>query len=98
MGRNNADLLGISYIFTDTHPNLHELEAHSSVVGDVIGYLAWRKNSGMITDISVSVPYRGRGLATGMFNHAKSMRGVAKIKHSPVKTPAGAAWSKSVGD
>lgn len=98
MTRNNADLLGISYIFTDTHPTLHELEAHSSVVGDVIGYLAWRKTGGEIADVSVDEPYRRRGIATGMFNHAKSLRGVARIKHSPAKTPEGILWAKSVGD
>jgi len=96
--RNNADLLGISYIFTDTHPTLHELEAHSSAAGDVIGYLAWRKTGGEIADVSVDEPYRRRGIATGMFNHAKSLRGVAKIKHSPAQTRVGNAWAKAVGN
>lgn len=97
MGRNNADFNGISYIYTGTHPTAHQLEAFDPKVGDVVGYMRWNKENGRIEDITVDREHRRKGIATGMWNHAKNLD-VTPPKHSPVRSPSGLAWSEAVGN
>jgi len=96
MGRNKADFNGISYTFTDTHPTSHELEAFDPAVGDVVGYMRWNRQHGRVEDISVDPEHRGKGIATGLWNHAKTL-GVTAPQHSSVRTKSGQAWAEKVG-
>ena len=74
----------------------------SAEMGDEeIGRLEWYSRGNMvISDIFVEEPYRRRGVATGMWNHAhevaKSTRGVQPPRHSSDRTDSGDAWARSV--
>lgn len=97
MGRNNKDFDNLEFKLTSTHPTSHELEAVSPTVGDVVGYMRWNKKSGEVEDISVDAPYRRQGIATQMWNHAKTLD-VVQPKHSSVLKDAGKEWATKVGD
>ncbi len=67
--------------------------------GESIAYMRYRKDSGRIEDISVDQEHRRKGVATGMYKHAKDMaeaKGIVSPVHSQVKTPDGEAWANSV--
>jgi GNAT superfamily N-acetyltransferase len=93
VGRNNADFQNITYKFTDTHPTSHELEAFDPTVGDVVGYLRWHRKSGRVEDVNVDKEHRRKGIATGLWNHAKTL-GVTPPRHSGVRTESGASWAE----
>lgn len=101
MPRNNADFHNLSYILTSTHPTSHELEAFDAKSNSIIGYMRWHKKTGQVQDIQVDKEHRRKGVATGMWNYAKSLsssdKSISTPKHSPVRTSEGDSWANSVG-
>ena len=49
-----------------------------------------------VAEVSVNKKYRKQGIATAMWEHAKTTG--LKPKHSETQTPSGRAWAKKVGD
>jgi ribosomal protein S18 acetylase RimI-like enzyme len=60
-----------------------------------IGHLALHGN-GRVRDIAVHPEWQRKGIATAMWNHAKTNE--LNPKHSAELTDDGKAWSKKVGD
>ena len=99
MTRNKADFQGVTFKYYDSHPNNHEIEAYLPNEEDPVGYMRWSKTDGTIHDINVPKAYRRQGIATAVYNHAVTLantQGITMPKHSPVRTPDGAAWAASV--
>jgi len=71
----------------------HLIEAYKGKYGP-IGHLEWSADTGEIKDVNVTPEHQRKGLATAMFNKAKT---ITPVKHSAVRTPEGDAWAKSVG-
>jgi GNAT superfamily N-acetyltransferase len=71
------------------------IEAHHPDEGKV-GHLLWHPN-GEIQDVQVDEPHRRKGVATGMLEHAKTLK-VKPPKHSELRTEEGDAWVQSLGD
>lgn len=65
-------------------------------------YLDWSPVNGVVSMVSTQGDYQGRGLASGLWNIAKSLgeehAGVTPVQHSDVQTPKGKQWAKKVGD
>jgi ribosomal protein S18 acetylase RimI-like enzyme len=99
----HPDNIGQQFTHYTTHPTSHELEAFDPKVNDVVGYMRWSKTDGQIQDIAVPKRFQRQGIATSMWLHAKNLAetssgDIISPKHSPVRTPEGAAWAKKVGD
>jgi hypothetical protein len=65
--------------------------------GEKVGYLHWSGTTGRTYKIDVDDDHQRRGLATAMWNHANSLKGVRKPQHSNDRTDVGDAWARSVG-
>lgn len=67
--------------------------------GENVGYLSLRKDpihEGLVDMVKTKDGFKRKGIATGMWKHAKK-RGLKPI-HSDAQSPAGAGWAKKVGD
>lgn len=99
----HADNIGRQFTHYATHPASHELEVFDEKENDVVGYMRWSKTDGQVQDIAVPKRFQRQGIATSLWTHAKSLAensdgSVISPKHSPVRTPEGAAWVQKVGD
>ena len=63
--------------------------------GEKIGQLSWDKITNSVEGIKVLAPHQGQGIATEMWNYAKT---ISPITHSPYRTPAGDRFAHSIGD
>jgi len=93
--------------FSDEYTFQHDLAPEGSSVRDhyvgafhptdgQIGHIQWKPNAGVIEMIQVNEKHRRKGVATAMYNYAKSLD--PNIKMSRVRTPAGDAWRQSMPD
>jgi GNAT superfamily N-acetyltransferase len=71
----------------------HLIEAYKGKYGPV-AHFEWSADTGEIKDVKVEPEHQRKGLATAMFNKAKT---ITPVRHSNVRTPEGDAWAKSVG-
>jgi hypothetical protein len=94
MGRNNADFHGVQ--FTHKHEKYGEITIEASHPEH--GFLGSMRLSkyGEVKDIRVGEPFRRKGVATGMWNYAKSQG--FNPEHSDSRTEEGDAWAASTGD
>ena len=53
------------------------------------------KRPPMVVDLKVNQEHRRKGLATAMWNHARSIE--PDLHHDDIQTPDGEAWVKRVG-
>jgi GNAT superfamily N-acetyltransferase len=99
MGRNNGDFHGVTFRHQPSASGGHFIFAsHPEAEAEgrnTVGYLQIMP-SGEVRDVYVDEDYRGKGIATGMWTHAKKV-GLNPI-HSSEQTSEGASWAKSVGD
>lgn len=67
--------------------------------GQVIGEMSWHKD-GEIKNLTVQDTHQRRGIATTMYDIAKSATAKKNValRHSPQRTDMGEAWAKSTGD
>ena len=81
----------------------HTVEAHNK--GERVGFMAFGHSGGVI-DMGVAKEHQRKGVATGMWNHALSLRGttdkasgirIPSVEHSAHRTRQGEAWAKSTG-
>jgi hypothetical protein len=94
MGRSNSAFHGVS--FSHTQKNYGEVSVEASHPEH--GYLGAMDldKFGYVKDIRVGEDFRRKGVATGMWNYAKSQG--LNPQHSDSRTPAGDAWASSTGD
>jgi len=94
---------GKQFPYTYTHGTIPDssslgewnaIEAHHPDEGKV-GHLIWHPE-GEIQDVQVSEPHRRKGVATGMYEHAKRLK-VKPPEHSEFRTEEGDAWARAVG-
>jgi len=83
-----------------TVPNSSGLETHHAVIAHhsqdgEVGHLQWHPE-GEIQDVHVDETHRRKGVATGMLRYAEGL-GVAKPKHSELRSEEGDAWARAVG-
>jgi hypothetical protein len=72
----------------------HKVTAHHK--GEEVGYLIWGKDSyGVISGLHVNPEHRDKGVATGMYLHAKSL-GVKGPEHSEERTQDGNGWAHAM--
>jgi hypothetical protein len=72
----------------------HMITAHAGKgTGKALGMLTWTK--GVIQKIDVNENKQRQGIATQMYEHAKTI--TPGLAHSNNRTDMGDAWSKSVG-
>ena len=83
----------------------HKITATDKKSGAVAGWLEWGNpsyrndsSSGRLEHVLVEQPHRGTGLATLMWNHAKTISGAPRPEHSEYRTPEGDRWAKTTGD
>jgi hypothetical protein len=72
----------------------HFVEAYHE--GEKVGSLNWYGTTGTVGKIDVEDEHQRRGVATAMWDHAQSLKGVRKPKHSNDRTTQGDAWMKAV--
>lgn len=80
-------------------PHVNEVQAHLG--GRVIGRLEWDNTTGEIDMVEVGVRFRRQGVATKMLRYAEKIaaESMGRIKspvHSPLRSPSGDAWARSV--
>lgn len=67
-----------------------------------IGWIRWQSNDeGRIAHIEIAKEYRRRGLATFLYDYAKTIsleKGITPPRHHEVRTEAGEEWANSIGD
>lgn len=66
-----------------------------------VGSLHWHPEQGTVTYLNVHDDYRRKGVATSMWNEAKTQARKNKLTppvHSSSQSPDGRAWARSVGD
>lgn len=61
------------------------------------GHIRWSAATGEITSLSVDPGLRRQGIATAMYNHAKSNY-YPPPAHSSARSPEGSAFARSTGD
>jgi hypothetical protein len=94
MTRNNADFNGINFS--------HKQEKYGGVTIEAShpehGYLGSMRLSkyGEVKDVRVGEEHRRKGIATGMWNYAKTQG--FNPEHSDSRTPEGDAWAATTGD
>ena len=103
MSRNEEFSQGHGFTFRvedqDVIPSDHALVVAQNHQGKEIGFMELgpnREEGRRVMDIQVNEDHRRRGVATGLWNHAKE-RGMNPV-HSSMRTHAGDQWAKSVGD
>ena len=72
----------------------HLIEGHHNKAGHVAN-LEWSPESGEIKNVEVEQSHQRQGLATAMFNFAKSL-GVTQPKHSASLSSEGSSWKESL--
>ena len=100
MGANNADFNGLNFMYSGAGGD-HVVTAHHSEHGQ-IGHLIWRRGTGEIVDLLTEPEHERKGVATGMWEHAKTVAAnsdgkILRPQHSAVQTPKGKRWAKKVG-
>ena len=108
MTRNNADFHGVTFRYERDSEGDHNIIAEHPSENEPIGYLTWADRdyeegaqAGNIMDVHVAQEHQRKGVATGMYNYAKSIaRGVGAPHptHAESRTVSGEAWAKKVGD
>jgi ribosomal protein S18 acetylase RimI-like enzyme len=63
--------------------------------GKPVGSLTWRGTSGVVDMIKVDPEHQRRGVATAMWDHAQSLKGIRKPRDNGDFTDAGRAWAKA---
>jgi len=84
----------------DEHWQDHLITAHHNESGEEVGYMMYGSN-GYVDDIYVHPEHRRRGVATAMWEHAKSLAAKKQApypQHSDQRSLEGEAWSKSTGN
>ena len=84
---------GYSLHVDKTNEYLHSIQVMKD--GEVVGQLTWDKITNVVEGLNVSLRHQGQGIATEMWNYAKT---ISPITHSPYRTPAGDAFARSIGD
>jgi GNAT superfamily N-acetyltransferase len=96
--RNNADFHGVKLSHQSVFGN-HDIFAHLD--GEEVGALSLGSD-GTVHDVTVDRDHEGKGIATAMWNHAKSLYASGRIdvepKHSSATTEEGYRWAMSTGD
>lgn len=69
------------------------IEAVHTGSGRRLGYLSVDRVAGAVHQVYVSKPYRRKGVATEMLNHAREIH--PDLKHSTALHPDGAAFAKA---
>jgi GNAT superfamily N-acetyltransferase len=98
MPRNNTDFHELSFNYA-VQPYHHYLEA--SILGEPVGGMLWKKNSGAVDQITVSEPHRRKGVGTMLYkqavSYAKDNNLVAPdFSKSRFLTPEGRAFTEKL--
>jgi ribosomal protein S18 acetylase RimI-like enzyme len=102
MSRLNKEQLGdYSFEFSAGNPEEYGEEAHRvnaihNPSNSLAGFMEWDPGSGHILNITTMPEHRRRGVATGMFLHAQSQKGIVKPIHSTIQSEEGKAWADSL--
>jgi predicted N-acetyltransferase YhbS len=83
------------FVFHPGDEEDHAVTAHETAHNSQVGLLTFDSKTGHVTELSVQPEYRRKGVATGMWTHAKRN---ANIQHASTRTLAGDAWAKTTGD
>lgn len=67
----------------------------ANVDGQYVGHIFWNTDTGEVEDLWVNRDWQRRGIATALWERAKSQD--PNIQHSPHQTPAGRSWAQHVG-
>jgi GNAT superfamily N-acetyltransferase len=87
---------GYTYEQWDDDPEEgHTAFTATSPEGDDVGTMMI-DHTGEVTRIDVEPEHRRKGVATGMWNYARSQGHT--IRHSDMQTEEGRAWASAVGD
>jgi ribosomal protein S18 acetylase RimI-like enzyme len=91
---------GLIISYKGVKKNSHVVEAHDhNLEGDTrVGQFHWNSDSGVIENVEVSPSHRRMGVATSMYDFAKSLGTEKAPKHSVSRTNEGDAWANSLGE
>ena len=80
---------------TESELSLHRVDALHK--GKSVGFLDWHPylREGELQHIEVDPAHRRKGLATAMWNFAKTQEGGDELHHGRERTDEGEAWAKS---
>jgi hypothetical protein len=87
-------IVPVNYVEHPVSQGSHMITAHAGKgTGKALGMLTWTK--GVIQKISVNENQQHKGMATQMYEHAKTI--TPGLAHSNNRTDAGEGWAKAVG-
>ena len=66
--------------------------------GKEVGRIEWDERTSEIGHIEVNEKHRRKGIATAMYNMARSLPTKEKLGHAPERTDLGDAWAKTTED
>ena len=102
MSRNEEFGRGHGFRFSvehDTAISGHALVLAHHPEGQEVGYMELGPETDQgrrVMDVQVTPAHRRKGVATGLWNHAKGLG--LNPTHSSMRTKVGDQWAKSVGD
>lgn len=102
MSRNEEFERGHGFKFSVDHDTVipgHSLVLAHDSAGQEVGYMELGPDGEQgrrVMDLQVSPEHRRKGVATGMWSHAKGSG--LNPTHSSMRTKAGDQWARSVGD
>ena len=88
----------------DPLESAHTLQAVHQPTQQTAGFMSWGdgEEEGPLESIDVPTNFRRKGVATAMWNHAKSLaktdKSISYPIHSTFRTREGDEWAKSTGD
>lgn len=101
-------LNNIQFRFTenpDDEFERYEISAFNKKTNEHLGHMQWSghpgTDTGMLMSIDVDPEHQRKGIATGMFNHARELSAknpsIHEIQHSNFRTLDGDDWAQSTG-
>lgn len=89
----------LSYTQDILRPNSSNVAINHTIIathkGKTVGHLEWYNDEPEITNIHVDEKHRRKGLATAMYDMARNLPTKEGVEHSPIRTDAGEAWSRT---
>jgi GNAT superfamily N-acetyltransferase len=101
-------LNNVQFRFEDTPDEPFEryaINAYNKETNEHLGFMSWSghpgSDAGMLQSIDVAPEHQRKGIATGMFNHARKLSdknpSIHEIQHSNFRTLDGDDWAQSTG-